>query len=308
MKNYKTEGMIFDIQSFSLHDGPGIRTLIFLKGCPLKCKWCANPEGQDSHVNIRHYKTKCLNCLECVDACNKGAISNVMDVYGNKSIEINREKCINCNDLKCVEACLHGALEMAGKVMNVDEVMKVVKREMPYYRARGGVTLSGGDPTYQIEFAVEILRACKDEYINTAIESAMYLNGESLKKLIPHVDLFLIDIKHMDSDKHKELTGVENNLILENISTIAKQKLVLIRIPIISSFNDDDENIINTARFCKKNNIGRINILPYHKLGQSKYEQLGLEYTLPELSSPTNSKMLWIKKLIESCGITCVIG
>ncbi len=302
MADLKKEGIIFDIQSLSFHDGPGTRTLVFLKGCPLKCLWCANPEGQRREPEIRHYSTKCKGCSECEKACNNQALT-----FENTGISIDKSKCSECKERSCVEACYNEALTVVGKLVTIKDVMKAVKRDIPYYRGEGGVTLSGGDPTYQPEFAIGILKACKEEYINTAIESAMFTNTEIVKKFIPYTDLFLTDIKHMDSNKHRELTGVTNEIILENIKIIAQHRPVIVRIPIISGFNDDDENMLETARFCFKNNINRINILPYHKLGQAKYNQLGLEYKMPEISAPENREMEHIKQLIESVGVTCVI-
>lgn len=308
MTTSKKNGIVFDVQSFSLHDGPGIRTLIFLKGCPLKCTWCANPEGQKIYPELRYYKSKCSGCLECIKSCPHDAITSIEDSTGKVIISIDREKCCKCTDFKCIDFCPDSALSSAGKIMSVEEIMKIIKRDLPYYRGKGGITLSGGDPTYQHKFAVEILKACKDEYIHTAVESAVFSKTEILENFIPYVDLFLTDIKHMNSDKHKQLTGVENELILKNISMIAKCKQILVRIPIIPGLNDDNENITATASFCKENGITRINILPYHKLGQAKYEQLGLEYNMPDIETPGNSKMEYIKQLIENLGVTCVIS
>ncbi len=307
MADLKRTGTIFDIQSLSFHDGPGIRTLIFLKGCPLKCLWCANPEGQKKCIEIRYHSMKCTGCLECAKACHNDAITAEYNEDKKTTININREKCDNCNQFDCAEACYNGALNLSGKIMSVEQVMKSVKRDAPYYKGKGGVTLSGGDPTYQPEFAIEILKSCQEEYINTAIESAMFVNTEIVEKFIPYTDLFLTDIKHVDSSKHKELTGVPNELILKNISIISKHKPIVVRVPIIPGFNDDKKNIIATAKFCLENKINRINILPYHKLGQAKYTQLGLEYKMPDINSPENNEMEQIKQLIESVGVTCVI-
>lgn len=307
MSYLNINGTVFDIQSFALHDGPGIRTLIFLKGCPLKCLWCANPEGQNSFPEIRYNSTKCLGCFECIKSCTNNAITISEKAEKNKII-IDRQKCRQCTDIACVEACPNDALQTSGKSMSVKEVINKIKRDFPYYRGNGGVTLSGGDPTYQPEFAIELLKACKEEYIHTAIESAMFSNTEIINKFLPFTDLFLIDIKHMDSNKHKKLTGVENTLILKNIENLSKTKPVLIRIPIIPNFNDDDKNIYATAKFCFENEISRINILPYHRLGESKYSQLGLDYPMPSIDSPDTKKMEHIKAIIESCKVKCIIG
>ncbi|MDW8801746.1 indoleacetate decarboxylase activase [Clostridium sp. A1-XYC3] len=308
MKNLRSSGIIFDIQSLSFHDGPGIRTLVFLKGCPLKCLWCANPEGQKLLPELRYHKVNCAGCMECSKACVENAITLKNHEDAKVTISINKEKCIKCSDLKCTDMCLNDALKLSGKTMTVDEVMKVIKRDSAYYKRKGGVTLSGGDPTYQPEFAVSLLKACKEEYINTAVESAMFTTVDTVNKFIPVTDLFLTDIKHMNEDKHKKLTGVSNQPILNNISIISKQKPVVIRVPIIPGLNDDKENIISISRFCAENNIDRINLLPYHKLGVAKYEQLGLTYDILDVNSPNKEKMELLKEAVESSGVKCIIG
>lgn len=312
MTNLKKTGLVFDIQSFSVHDGPGIRTLIFLKGCPLRCLWCANPEGQKLFPEVRYHVMKCVGCLACAEVCPHGAITLFSEACreGKKQpkICIDREKCAKCLGLECVAACPNGALQLTGKLMTVEEVVKAVKRDLPFYRGKGGVTLSGGDPVYQPEFAIELLQACKEEYVNTAIESAMFAKREKIEKFLPVTDLFLTDIKHMNSKKHKELTGVPNELILKNIALTARYKPVLVRVPIIPGSNDDDKNMAATAAFCLEYGITRINILPYHKLGVSKYEQLGMEYLQEEIETPDDDKMEHIKEIMEDMGVTCIIN
>lgn len=307
MADLNKSGIIFDIQGFSLHDGPGIRTLIFLKGCPLNCLWCANPEGKRIHRNLRFHNMNCSSCYECVKGCSHGAISGLTSSNSEIPIKINWDICKTCKDYQCTEVCNDNALKIVGKEAAVRDIMKVVKRDKPYYRGNGGVTLSGGDPVFQHEFAIEILKACKEEYINTAIESTMFTTPEVVDNFMLYTDLFLTDIKHMNSSKHKELTGVYNEPILSNISKLARSKKVIVRVPVIPGLNDDDTNILETARFCLENNINKINLLPYHNLGQVKYEQLGLEYALKEVVTPETSKMEALKELVEGVGITCVV-
>ncbi|AEB76288.1 indoleacetate decarboxylase activase [Clostridium botulinum] len=308
MIEFNKIGTVFDIQSFSLHDGPGIRTLIFLKGCPLKCLWCANPEGQNLYPEIFYDSNNCLGCLECVKICNMKSISYTKDSNNNINIKIDRDICSKCKTYECTNACYNNALKVSGKNMSITEIMKIIKRDLPYYRNEGGITLSGGDPTtFQSSFALELLKACKDEFINTAIETSMSTSTEIIKEFIPVTDMFLADIKHMDTNKHKKLTGVSNSLILKNISLVSKYKPILVRIPIIPGFNDDNENIICTANFCKSNNISKINILPYHKLGESKYRQLNIDYNLNNVLTPNADKMNHVKNLIENVGVTCII-
>ncbi|EDS77536.1 pyruvate formate-lyase-activating enzyme [Clostridium botulinum C str. Eklund] len=306
--NFNKKGIIFDIQSFSLHDGPGIRTLVFLKGCPLKCLWCANPEGQNLYPEIFYNPENCSSCLNCYNACPSQAITFNQDSKKNIILKVNRSLCNNCTTYECVNSCYNNAMELSGKYMTIDDVMKIIMRDLPYYRDDGGITLSGGDPTtFQSEFALELLKTCKKEYIHTAIESSMCCDTETIKKFIPVTDLFLADIKHMDSFKHEKLTGVKNNIILNNISIIAKYKPTIIRVPIIPGFNDDEKNILETTKFCKEHNIQSINILPYHKLGEFKYNKLNLPYKLSDVKTPSNEKMLYLKSLIEKYNLTCIL-
>lgn len=309
MKNI--QGIVFDVQSFSVHDGPGIRTLIFLKGCPLKCMWCANPEGQRLFPEIRYHKQNCRGCLMCAEACPKQAITAAANPQpGSAMINIDRTKCESCIEMECKDACPYNAMQITGKLMSVTDIMKIVQRDRPYFRNDGGVTLSGGDPFVQSDFALEILKACHSEYVHTAVESSMFLHFDLLEKYIPYIDFYLCDIKHMDSEKHKELTGVPNELILHNIAKLAKidSSKVLIRVPVITGCNDDEENMVETARFAKENGLTRINLLPYHKLGIVKYEQLGKEYLMPEVETPDQEKMEHLRQVIQDQGVTCVVG
>lgn len=304
------KGTVFDVQSFSVHDGPGIRTLVFLKGCPLKCWWCANPEGQEIFPEVSYHADKCQNCMSCAEACQYDAIEKVNSPQeGEDLILLNREKCKKCIRFDCVAACPNVALITMGKLMTVAEVIKVIKRDNSYFAKHGGVTLSGGEPLFQPDFSLEILQACREEYINTAIETTLYSSFNIIEKFIPLVDLFLCDIKQMNSIKHKEYTGVSNEIILKNISKLCKKsKHILIRIPLIPGCNDDIDNIKQTARFAHENGIDRINILPYHKLGISKYKQLGKEYLIVNKDSPQADAMERLKAIVEEQEVKCIIG
>lgn len=308
MADLNKAGIMFDIQGFSLHDGPGIRTLVFLKGCPLNCIWCANPEGKKIQRNLRYHSMKCASCYACIEACPHRAITKSSILSSEASININWTICEACTDIECADTCNSDALKIAGKNTTVGDIIRVIKRDKPYYRNNGGVTLSGGDPVYQHEFALEILKACKEEYIHTAIESAMFTKPEIVDRFLLYTDLFLTDIKHMNSARHKELTGVNNETILNNIIKLVKSKKVVVRVPIIPGLNDDEANILATASFCMENNISKINLLPYHNLGLVKYEQLGLEYGLKEIIPPEASRIELLKDLVQSIGVECVIG
>lgn len=310
MANGKTAGIVFDIQSMSMHDGPGIRTNIFLKGCPLRCMWCSNPEGQSPHPELFYIKTNCLGCLACGAACPHHAIRPVQ-ADGRVTIHIDRKLCHTvCERAVCKEACCNNALQITGKRMTVDEVMKVVSRDRPYYRQNGGITLSGGDALMQYEFALEILKACKENYVHTAVESELLAPFDHIEAVFPYVDFFLCDLKIMDEAAHKQATGVSNRLIHENLAKMAEMDAskILVRTPIIPGYTDSDENITAIALFCAEHHLARINILPYHRLGQSKYERLHREYAMPDLASPSKEHMEHLKSLIEAQQVVCIIN
>lgn len=304
-------GIVFDTQSFSVHDGPGIRTLVFLKGCPLSCLWCANPEGQSVHPEIRYHETNCAGCLSCVAACPYDGVHPVAERKPKQGfVQFEREICLKCEEKPCVDACPNRAIQWVGKKMTVADVIKIIKRDLPYSRGAGGVTLSGGEPLMQFDFALELLKACQEEYINTAVESAMHVPWERVEAALPYVDLFLTDIKQMDSAKHRELTKVGNEQILANIAALAKAKPggVLVRVPVIPTMNDSVENIKATAAFAKANGIDRINLLPYHKMGEVKYRQIGVEYPMPDLPSPSAQQMEELRQVVDSQGVKGIVG
>ncbi len=260
MSIYDTKGRIFDIQRFSVHDGSGIRTIVFLKGCVLRCKWCCNPESQ------------------------------------NYAIE---------------QMIQGGKTKTVGKDVTVGEVMEIVKRDMPYYRrSGGGVTLSGGEALCQPDFAVDLLRACKENSINTAIESTGCMNFETIERFLPYLDLFLMDIKHTDSKKHELFTKKPNDLILENAKKIAeKANKLIIRVPVIPTFNDTEEEIYSIAHFAESlPNVNEIHLLPYHRLGQDKYKGLGRTYELAALTPPSNEKMQSLLQAAQNTRLKCQIG
>lgn len=298
------KGSIFDIERFAVHDGPGIRTVIFLKGCSLKCLWCANPEGQSIRPQLVFIRDKCINCKRCVLVCPQRAIKIL-----NNNIIQDWSKCEDC--LKCIEVCPVAARQQKGYNCSVKEVMNEVVKDIPFYRrSGGGVTLSGGDPIAQVDFSRGILKLCKDQNIHTAIETSGYTNWINFLKIIKYTDLIYIDIKHMSPVKHKLFTGVSNTKILANIEKISKlEKSFIIRIPVIPGYNDSDNNIIETCRFAKSlNNLMGIELLPYHKLGKCKYEYLGMDYLLGNVNIPSNKKMKYITKLVKSQGIKCIIN
>lgn len=272
------KGLIFDIQRYSIHDGPGIRTLIFMKGCPLRCLWCSNPESQLQKQEMMFNAVKCIGCGKCIEVCPTGAA-------GEKNPAKAKKICRNCG--RCGEVCPSTARQMVGKYMTVAEVMEEIERDVRFYRrSGGGITVTGGEPLMQPEYVQALLKECNAKDIDTAIETCGYSDEESLEKVIPYVDLALYDIKHMDEEKHKEFTGDGNAKILKNARLIVeKHKSMKIRIPVVPGYNDSDENIENIAKFaCTLNNVDEINLIPYHSFGESKYNSLGKHYKLEGLN------------------------
>ena len=274
------EAVIFNIQKFSLNDGPGIRTVVFFKGCPLSCRWCSNPESQSMKTQILWDKRNCISCKHCIQICSLKAISS-----SNDRIIINHSLCNGCN--KCVDQCPGKALKTAGRNENIENIIDIVKQDMPFYEeSGGGVTLSGGEVLLQHEFAVELLKKLKEENIHTCIETTGYADTEVFKKVIENVDHILFDIKHYDPIRHKEGTGVDNNLILTNFRfAIENGKSILARIPVIKEYNDSLEDALGFVRLLKQCNTTRCQLLPFHQFGENKYEQLSKDYRYSNYSS-----------------------
>lgn len=301
-------GLVFNIQGFSIQDGPGIRTVVFLKGCPLRCDWCSNPESQTVSRDILHIRTKCVKCYMCINKCPLGAISVPEK---DEFIKINHQSCADCQDHPCIKGCYQSALEDVGSYMTIEDVMgKVVADEAFYQNSGGGVTLSGGEALMQSEFCTELFKECRKNYIHTAIETCGYAPWEKFKELLDYTDLVLYDVKHMDSDIHKELTGVSNELILRNLEAIFTQTKVptIIRVPVIPGANDSNENLEATARFTKKIGAKEVNIMAYHRLGTGKYAGLGREYPFGmDVITPSEARMKEVKGIFEAHGLTCAI-
>lgn len=302
--NYQEKGIVFNMQRFSVHDGPGVRTIVFLKGCPLSCKWCSNPESQNRNPQMMFNSKNCNKCGRCIKVCSQGAID-----FNNPN-RIDRKKCTNCG--KCEEICFPGAMVMSGKDMTVEQVIKELKKEAIQFRkSNGGITLSGGEPLMQPEYSTELLKACKSLGWHTAMETTAFASKEVINKVIPWVDLVLLDIKSLDSYAHINNTGVSNQSIIDNIKTIAQIGTeVIVRVPVIPGFNADRKSIEDIANFTKSlQTINEIHLLPYHKLGKNKYECIGKEYKmLDEIESPSHELMMELKEVVENIGIKCNIG
>lgn len=274
------EGIVFHIQRFSVHDGPGIRTTVFLKGCSLACLWCHNPEGISPKPQLRYFTELCIACGQCATACPESAqeMREARHVF-------HRQRCTDCG--RCVTVCPSGALLMAGQTMSVEQVMREILADRAFYRrSGGGITLSGGEPVQQRQFSRELLEACRAEGIHTALETAGNYPWRHLEALLPVSDLVMMDIKHLDNERHLRATGAGNARILENAERLVRSsgKPVVFRIPVIPSFNDSAEDIIAIRRFVEglrrhRNDDGSITLelLPFHPLGRDKYQSLGME-------------------------------
>jgi len=306
-----TIGLIFDIQRFAIHDGPGIRTLVFFKGCPLRCLWCDNPESQAPYPEIASFESNCIKCGRCLETCPLKAIH-----LNNGAFTIDRGICNNCG--KCTEVCYANAKKLIGRRMCIDDVLREIRKDTVFYRSSagvllggetGGITLSGGEPLVQPTFVLELLRRCKQLDINTAMETSGHAHYENLRRISQYLDLLYFDLKHMDPVNHERLTGVSNEIILKNASRIAKEyakqsKRMIIRVPLIPGCNDSQQNIESTAEFVNTlERVDRIELLTYHKFGQHKYKRLGREYQLENLSSPGEEDVQELKRCVESRGL-----
>jgi len=265
-------GNIFNIQCYSIHDGPGIRTTVFLKGCPLNCLWCQNPESREPYPQLMYFSNLCTGCGECITVCPKGAI-----IPSEGKTATNRSLCANCG--ACVKHCGVKAREITGQVIDAREAAdKACSDRIFFKNSDGGVTLSGGEALYQPEFAAEILRLCKEKGVHTAIETCGYANPEHLSAALRYTDLVLYDFKHINPDIHKKLTGVDNRLILDNAVRTVRElgKPLVGRVPIVPGYNDDPDNVAGIAMFIARE-LGRdvkVHLLPYNPLGESKNASL----------------------------------
>ena len=303
MQNQKM-GVITEIERYAVKDGPGIRTVVFLKGCPLRCRWCANPETQASAVQLMYGNKRCIGCKECIKTCPRGALS-----WSSEGVVIDRERCALCG--ACVKRCNSEALTMAGMKRTVRELEEEILKDAPFYRqSGGGVTFSGGEATAQGGFLLALLQMVRGHGIHTAIETCGYAKWEIYEKILPYMDLFFFDLKLMDEKAHIRYTGRSNRLILENFRRLIQSGAnVFVRIPVIPGVNDTEENIRETVRFLRETAPGcRVGLLPYHSLGKSKYKKLKMEYELEDLESPPDEEMEQIRQYFEAEGFQVTIG
>ena len=320
-----TSGHIFDIQGFSVHDGPGCRTLIFFKGCSLECSWCSNPEGISFFPEPLYRDSKCTFDHLCINACRHGAVSISKNGTGDRLI-FDREICAKCVTGDCVKACCSGALNLSGYEISIEDLYTRVNRDRNFWGDGGGITLTGGEPFAQPEFAFGFLKRCYDGYIHTAIETCGNVPWENYEKSLPYIDWIFYDLKTMNESVSLQTRGSivgppvfqpvrlsacpPVGLILANARRIAREftgRLVF-RLPVIPGFNDDEENIIKTARFIQSTGRNEINILPLHHLGREKYNLVGMSYYTDDYRVPGVEKMAEIADTFSSHGIKCYTG
>lgn len=304
MSNHST--LVTNIQGFSIHDGPGIRTVVFLKGCSLACQWCSNPECISPHPEVGFIGTLCTGCGRCAGVCPEEAL-----VYEEGRLPyLNRERCTGCGT--CSSVCDYKALVLYGEQMSVDEIFDAIKRDKMFYDASGGgVTVSGGEPLLQPRFVSDLFEKCRQAGIHTCMETSGFAAESALRQVLPHTDYMLYDLKHMNSKKHRRYTGKPNDLILSNAKIVAASGAeTLFRMPLIPGINDDTQNIRETAEFLHGlgENALRIELMPYHRLGKGKYESLDKEYRLPEITAPEPDEIDSVKKEFEGHNITCLIS
>lgn len=307
------QGIIFNIQRYTIHDGPGIRTEIFMKGCPLRCKWCSNPESHKMAMEPGVYPAKCIGddkCGFCIQRCKQQALLFTEDgIWG-----IDRSKCVGC--LQCADACPTEAIKSWGQRMSVEDVMKTVRRDRNFYEeSGGGITISGGEPLLQKDFVAEVLKACQEEGIHTCLESTFYGAWEAIEQVLPYADLLISDLKSMDTKIHQEYTGVGCESIHENLKRIAQRgHEMILRIPVIPGVNDNQENMAQTADFIEENignSLRTLQLLSFMHMGEEKCRSLDREYLMKDLEfdrEEFQKKVETFAQYFNSRGIYCVVG
>ncbi len=302
------KGSIFNIQHFSTQDGPGIRTTVFFKGCPLGCLWCSNPESQRSCPEIAHRDSFCFGCGDCVKACVPEAITLRPAEEGKYKIDIDRDRCTNCGT--CIDACTAGVLKTYGQYMPLEDVFEEVKKDELYYsNSEGGVTASGGEPLAQSDFVYELFRLSRRVGIHTTLDTCGDASPSSLKRVLHETDLVLFDLKTMNSAEHARYTKRDNEAILCNAKIVVSMRVpMIIRVPLIPGMTDSAKNLIETADFVSRlDDTLHIDLLPYHRLGQNKYKMLDRQYLLNDVMSPTEDEQRAAEELFKHRGLDCAI-
>ncbi|WP_317394890.1 glycyl-radical enzyme activating protein [Faecalicoccus pleomorphus] len=295
-----TKGLIFNIQKFSIHDGPGIRTTIFLKGCPLRCKWCANPESQSANVQILWDQKKCVHCLQCVKSCMHQAIS-----CREGEIHIDEALCQGC--LNCVSTCLQSALSNEGETKEIEEIVRIALQDKDFYEeSGGGITISGGEGMSQPDFLKELVKELKKHNLHLAIETTGYIPKETFHELAPLFDLLLFDVKHYDTNRHFEGTGVHNEQIINNLKWAFHQGLeILPRIPVIPSFNNSIQDAAGLASLLTEIGLKKVQLLPFHQFGERKYEMMHKEYAYKNVKALQKEDLTEYQNEFIKKGLDC---
>lgn len=318
------EGVVFDVDRFAVHDGPGLRTTVFLKGCPLRCRWCHSPDPIRPTPQLIFREGRCVRCGRCVAACPREAQELLVREAGEQESQPDSsvrevgarvaerrvlwERCDDCG--RCVEVCLGRALAIWGRRATAGEIVDVVLRQRPFYRqSGGGVTLSGGEPTYQLPFALAVLRGCHEQGVHTALETCGAAGWSAYEGLLPYVDLFLFDLKHMDPARHREYTGVSNERILESfVRLVGAGAEVIARLPLIPGHNDDEANVVATAGFVRSAGGKIISLLPYNAASGDRYAWIGWTYLLDGLTPQTPERLAGLKEVVRAQGLEARIG
>ena len=299
-----TSGFIFDIKRYAIHDGPGIRTTVFMKGCPLFCQWCHNPEGVDPAPFWTYRQERCIRCGACAETCPEQALA--LDPEGIVPAEALCHRCFSCT-----EVCPAEAREQVGRKVTAVELLVEIQKDIPFYdTSGGGVTFSGGEPLMQAEFLIELLGLCGGEQIHRAVDTSGYASPEILTAVAAHTDLFLYDLKMMDSAKHEKYTGVSNRLILDNLELLARRGVgLMIRLPLIPGVNDDADNLDQTGAFLNRlPGIKKVDVLPYHDFQKNKYIRFGMDYGGMDTTMPSREMLSRARKHLESFGLEVAIG
>jgi pyruvate formate lyase activating enzyme len=297
-------GEIFDIKKYAIHDGPGIRTTVFFKGCPLSCWWCHNPESVSKTTDRLYRQERCIGCKDCLTACSNGAIAELKN-----TLQWIAANCVYCKS--CEQVCPAEAVEFIGKTMSVEAVVSEITKDIVFYdESHGGVTISGGEPLLQPSFLLALLGACGDLDLHRTVDTSGYADTQTLLKVAACTELFLYDLKHMDPEKHYRYTGVSNEIILNNLKRLSQNGArIIIRLPLIPGINSDDENIDRTGSFASSlSGVCQVNILPYHSSAKAKYRNFGVKNNVADIRRPSEDYLESIARRLENFDLLVNIG